>query len=240
MTSNWPQIQSSQFASRLPRLWSVGWSRLWHEWRGHFIRTLHRRHIAAFKKADCHRDTALLRQPLLLLPRAARTRREKTLSQVAFVILPNLTCSIRSKGCFSSLIRVAGSRAGFLRRCQTTCGGFSLTFKSRTRYHARTKPSVGTSAPTPRLWVSHHFSSLLFFFVNTSYMRHTCHNNLLRKWRYLNLAKVWQGQRPFHQPRGSDQYLPITIIHLSQPALLWWVSLCIFSMCSLIVFFFIC
>lgn len=121
-------------------------------------------------KADWHHDATLPWQPLFLLPGATRTREERTFSQVAFVILPNLTCSTRSKGSFGSLIRGAGARAGFLRRRQTTCGGFSLTFKSRARYHARAEPGVSTLTLTLRLWESDHRPPHFFFFLNMSFI----------------------------------------------------------------------
>lgn len=43
-------IQNSQFASRLPRLRTMGGSQLQHKCGRHFFHNIRRRHIAAFKK----------------------------------------------------------------------------------------------------------------------------------------------------------------------------------------------
>lgn len=170
---------------------------------------------------------------------------------MAFVILPNLTCSTRSKGCFSSLIRGAGSQAGFLRRRQTTCGGFSLTFKSRARYHAGTEPGVSASALTLGLWESHHFSSPLFFFfltrlsctyflaaVTRSEMNWVC-PSFISTWPESDLDSTF-FVNPVELGNICQSLSTSTssINQLYQPAVRWWVSLCIFNMCCLIVFFF--
>lgn len=90
----------------------------------------------------------------------------KTFRQMAFVILPNLTCSTRSKDCFSSLIRGRGAPDWISHLRQTTCGGFSLTFESRACYHAKLSQVV-------TCWRSHsgsgrHISSSPFFFLHAA------------------------------------------------------------------------